>query len=813
MSGDNAIVEELMRRLGVSRREAERVFEAIFAELRERLAAGERVVIPRFGTFTVSERAAREGRHPATGHRIHIARRSVANFRPAAQLREAVASPPRRQASAGPDGRGELAGGGRVAERAPKRKNRAAEEGRAAERPRPSGRQRRSGRRAASGRFAPATRPGGRDPSSSGERVRTSADDGLSGRADSDQDERVESSSRESTENSTAAEGGRQIVVTLEGRPAGRPIPVGESTTLVFRVGRPVDHNLAEGTDRDIAEDALPPGGIETEWTIVSREVELVALSNATRVESEEEDGETVWTARFDLHLPERGESEERRLGVVPQRAGEARLNVVLTARRIDRHERELREVFRSVEVRLATGRGADRGRGAVAMERDHERAAAAHTNPATTHEWTTPPGKLTLARIDDRDTFTFGTVIDGAAWRSLNGVRVNWPVAQAQVRGAIDNARAALDSLRRAHTQYLDDIDPGDLATRLEHWYPPGGGDWSALPDYADAAHGDAWREVAASAELFDLAVEGYALYRAFFPDGSHLRRLLDIQPRGFRLDVVWRPGSGAWIPDVPWNLMHRRPPRDGQPIDPLDFLGLGFRVGHEAHEVSGVRTLGGPGESKRANLLYWHDDETGIEARRQRERWRELADQVFAPTDPADPDRMEQVLRMLEAPTPSPVAVLYVFCQADAAQPNQPRLRFGGNWAADSGVTHRRLGTGPLADEPLVFVNACDTAAGSAVYANALIESFAGRRARGYLGSMTRVPIGFAERFATVFFHLFERRFDPQPLAAGEAVALTRLFFWLHYRNLGGLFYSYVDQYDLYRASEEELQELRTG
>jgi hypothetical protein len=70
--------------------------------------------------------------------------------------------------------------------------------------------------------------------------------------------------------------------------------------------------------------------------------------------------------------------------------------------------------------------------------------------------------------------------------------------------------------------------------------------------------------------------------------------------------------------------------------------------------------------------------------------------------------------------------------------------------------------------------------------------------------------VPIVLASRVATTFLRFFYRDVDEQPMAAGEAMALTRRFLWDEYRNLGGLFYSYVNLYELYLADEQEVATL---
>jgi len=54
------------------------------------LRKGDRVALIGFGTFSVSQRKARNGRNPQTGATIKIAARKVAKFTPGAELKKAV---------------------------------------------------------------------------------------------------------------------------------------------------------------------------------------------------------------------------------------------------------------------------------------------------------------------------------------------------------------------------------------------------------------------------------------------------------------------------------------------------------------------------------------------------------------------------------------------------------------------------------------------------------------------------------------------------------------------------------------------------
>jgi hypothetical protein len=89
-------------------------------------------------------------------------------------------------------------------------------------------------------------------------------------------------------------------------------------------------------------------------------------------------------------------------------------------------------------------------------------------------------------------------------------------------------------------------------------------------------------------------------------------------------------------------------------------------------------------------------------------------------------------------------------------------------------------------------------------------LEQLFFDRGCRAYLGTETYVPIRLGSCFATIFYNYFYRELDPSPIAAGEAVFQARHFLWRHFRNIGGLLYTYVNQYELYMATEDELKEL---
>lgn len=80
-------VEALADRLDVSRAQADRAVSAVLDLITEQLKSGEKVSFTGFGSFEVSNRAARTGRNPQTGASIEIAASSVPKFTAGATLR------------------------------------------------------------------------------------------------------------------------------------------------------------------------------------------------------------------------------------------------------------------------------------------------------------------------------------------------------------------------------------------------------------------------------------------------------------------------------------------------------------------------------------------------------------------------------------------------------------------------------------------------------------------------------------------------------------------------------------------------------
>lgn len=74
----------------LSKKDAEKALKAFVDIVTEELKKGEKVQLVGFGTFELSERAAREGRNPSTGETMQIEASRVPKFKAGKALKDAV---------------------------------------------------------------------------------------------------------------------------------------------------------------------------------------------------------------------------------------------------------------------------------------------------------------------------------------------------------------------------------------------------------------------------------------------------------------------------------------------------------------------------------------------------------------------------------------------------------------------------------------------------------------------------------------------------------------------------------------------------
>ena len=83
------LVNEVAK-IGITKKEAAATIDAVFDVVKDALAAGDKVSLVGFGSFSVKERAAREGRNPRTGKPLKIAAKKVPVFKAGKALKDAV---------------------------------------------------------------------------------------------------------------------------------------------------------------------------------------------------------------------------------------------------------------------------------------------------------------------------------------------------------------------------------------------------------------------------------------------------------------------------------------------------------------------------------------------------------------------------------------------------------------------------------------------------------------------------------------------------------------------------------------------------
>jgi DNA-binding protein HU-beta len=84
----NDLADRVAERTGLSGSQARQAVEAAIDAVSDELAAGGEVAVAGFGKFSVSQRAARQGRNPATGATINIAASKAAKFSAASALKK-----------------------------------------------------------------------------------------------------------------------------------------------------------------------------------------------------------------------------------------------------------------------------------------------------------------------------------------------------------------------------------------------------------------------------------------------------------------------------------------------------------------------------------------------------------------------------------------------------------------------------------------------------------------------------------------------------------------------------------------------------
>ncbi len=82
------LIAAMADKAGISKKDSEAALKAFIDTVTEELQKGEKVQLVGFGTFEISERAAREGRNPQTGETMQIAASRNPKFKAGKALKD-----------------------------------------------------------------------------------------------------------------------------------------------------------------------------------------------------------------------------------------------------------------------------------------------------------------------------------------------------------------------------------------------------------------------------------------------------------------------------------------------------------------------------------------------------------------------------------------------------------------------------------------------------------------------------------------------------------------------------------------------------
>jgi len=84
------LVAKIASEVGITKSQAEKAVDGFVSTVSAALASGDKITLVGFGTFSVVERAQREGRSPRTGAKIKIPASKVVKFKAGKTLSEKV---------------------------------------------------------------------------------------------------------------------------------------------------------------------------------------------------------------------------------------------------------------------------------------------------------------------------------------------------------------------------------------------------------------------------------------------------------------------------------------------------------------------------------------------------------------------------------------------------------------------------------------------------------------------------------------------------------------------------------------------------
>jgi DNA-binding protein HU-beta len=90
MAGKGDVINAIAEQAGISKKEATAAYDAFVDYITDTCRGGDRCAIPGLGSFSVTQRKAREGRNPRTNEKITIPASRNVRFRAGKDLKESI---------------------------------------------------------------------------------------------------------------------------------------------------------------------------------------------------------------------------------------------------------------------------------------------------------------------------------------------------------------------------------------------------------------------------------------------------------------------------------------------------------------------------------------------------------------------------------------------------------------------------------------------------------------------------------------------------------------------------------------------------
>ena len=84
------LVKRISKDTGLSQATSGTALQSVLDAITDTIQAGEKVLLVGFGTFSVAERSARDGRNPGTGKKIKIPARKAVKFKAGTKFTDSI---------------------------------------------------------------------------------------------------------------------------------------------------------------------------------------------------------------------------------------------------------------------------------------------------------------------------------------------------------------------------------------------------------------------------------------------------------------------------------------------------------------------------------------------------------------------------------------------------------------------------------------------------------------------------------------------------------------------------------------------------